>query len=178
MSPTPAIADPDPAFVSLLAELAAVTVNMPDQTRTKLLDLWEQEGPADLDGLRKEIATLKAALKEESVHESFTAAQGDALARKAPVSQAASAFVDGLDVDTDEANGGISPEQYEALGKLLVAFGVDLFGHAAGWLKPLDFTDPRAAIAFEVAVMAVIANIVYSRWWQGQVGLPGDPATT
>ena len=60
----------------------------------------------------------------------------------------------------------------------LVAFGVDLFGHAAGWLKPLDFTDPRAAIAFEVAVMAVIANIVYSRWWQGQVGLPGDPATT
>lgn len=60
----------------------------------------------------------------------------------------------------------------------LVAFGVDLFGHAAGWLKPLDFSDPRAAIAFEVAVMAVIANIVYSRWWQGQVGLPGDPATT
>jgi len=116
---------PDPVFVALLAELAAVTVNMPDQTRTKLLDLWEKEGPTDLDGLRKEIATLKAALKEETVHESFTAAQGDALARKEPVSQAASAFVDGLGVDTDEANGGISPEQYEALGKLLVAFGVD-----------------------------------------------------
>lgn len=57
----------------------------------------------------------------------------------------------------------------------LVAFGIDLFGHAAGWLKPLDFSDPRAAIAFEVAVMAVIANIVYSRWWSGQVGLPSEP---
>lgn len=57
----------------------------------------------------------------------------------------------------------------------LVAFGVDVFGHAAGWLKPLDLSDPRAAVAFEVAVMAVLANIIYSRWWQGQVGLPGDP---
>lgn len=57
----------------------------------------------------------------------------------------------------------------------LVAFGADLFGHAAGWLKPLDFSDPRAAVAFEVAVMAVIANIVYERWWKTQIGLPGDP---
>lgn len=57
-----------------------------------------------------------------------------------------------------------------------VAFGMNLFGHAAGWLKPLDFTDPRAAVAFEVAVMAVLANIIYSRWWKGQVDLPGDPA--
>lgn len=57
----------------------------------------------------------------------------------------------------------------------LVAFGIDLFGHAAGWLKPLDFSDPRAAIAFEVTVMAVIANIVYERWWKGQVSLPGEP---
>lgn len=56
----------------------------------------------------------------------------------------------------------------------VVAFGMDLFGHAAGWLKPLDFSDPRAAIAFEVAVMAVLANIIYSRWWKGQVDLPGD----
>lgn len=60
----------------------------------------------------------------------------------------------------------------------LVAFGIDLFGHAAGWLKPLDFSDPRVAIAFEVSVMAVIANIVYERWWKGQIGLPGDPIPT
>lgn len=61
----------------------------------------------------------------------------------------------------------------------LVTLGVDLFGHATGWLKPLDLSDPRAAIAFEVAVMAVIANIIYERWWKGQLGLPGDsePAT-
>lgn len=58
----------------------------------------------------------------------------------------------------------------------VVAFGMNLFGHAAGWLKPLDFTDPRAAIAFEVSVMAVLANIIYARWWKGQVDLPGDPA--
>ena len=60
----------------------------------------------------------------------------------------------------------------------VVAFGMDLFGHAAGWLKPLDFSDPRVAIAFEVSVMAVIANIVYERWWKGQIGLPGDPIPT
>lgn len=60
----------------------------------------------------------------------------------------------------------------------VVTFGMDLFGHAAGWLKPLDFSDPRVAIAFEVSVMAVIANIVYERWWKGQIGLPGDPIPT
>lgn len=58
----------------------------------------------------------------------------------------------------------------------LCAAGVDLFGHATGWLKPLDFSDPRAAIAFEVAVMAVLANVIYERWWKGQIGLPGDPS--
>lgn len=57
----------------------------------------------------------------------------------------------------------------------LCAIGVDLFGHANGWLKPLDFSDPRAAIALEVAIMAVIANVVYERWWKTQIGLPGDP---
>ncbi len=60
----------------------------------------------------------------------------------------------------------------------LCAAGVDLFGHATGWLKPLDFSDPRAAIAFEVAVMAVLANVIYERWWKGQIGLPGDPIPT
>jgi hypothetical protein len=39
----------------------------------------------------------------------------------------------------------------------------------------LDFSDPRAAIALEVAIMAVIANVVYERWWKTQIGLPGDP---
>lgn len=58
------------------------------------------------------------------------------------------------------------------------AFGIDLFGHAAGWLKPLDLSDPRVAIAFEVSVMAVIANIIYEKWWKGQIGLPGDPIPT
>ena len=60
----------------------------------------------------------------------------------------------------------------------LVAAGVDLFGHTTGWLKPLDFSDPRAAIAFEVAIMAVLANVIYEKWWKGQIGLPGDPIPT
>ena len=58
------------------------------------------------------------------------------------------------------------------------AAAADGFGHLVGWLKPLDFSDPRAAFAFEWAVIAVVANIIYARWWKGQIGLPGDPATT
>lgn len=57
----------------------------------------------------------------------------------------------------------------------LCAGAVDAYGHLVGWLHPLDFSDPRAAIAFEVAVMAVVANVIYARWWKGQIGLPGDP---
>lgn len=57
----------------------------------------------------------------------------------------------------------------------VAAFGMDIFGHAAGWLKPMDLADPRAAVGLEVAVMAVLANIIYQRWWKEQLGLPGDP---
>lgn len=60
----------------------------------------------------------------------------------------------------------------------LVAAGVDAFGHLVGWLQPIDLSDPRAAFAFEVAVMAVLANVIYEKWWKGQVGLPGDPIPT
>lgn len=55
----------------------------------------------------------------------------------------------------------------------LVAAGVQMFGHAVGWLAPIDLSDPRAAFAFEVAVMAVVANAVYTKWWKGSLGLPG-----
>lgn len=60
----------------------------------------------------------------------------------------------------------------------LVAAGIQAFGHLVGWLAPLDFSDPRAAFAFELAVMGVVANVIYAKWWKGQLDLPGDPATS
>lgn len=60
----------------------------------------------------------------------------------------------------------------------VVAVGVQAFGHLVGWLAPIDFSDPRAAFAFEVSVMAVVANVVYEKWWRGQIGLPGEALPT
>lgn len=60
----------------------------------------------------------------------------------------------------------------------LCAGAVQAFGHLVGWLEPLDFSDPRAAIAFELAIMGVVANVIYAKWWKDQVGLPGDPIPT
>ena len=44
---------------------------------------------------------------------------------KAPVATSASSFVDSIDPDTDVANGGITADQYEALGRLIAAYGID-----------------------------------------------------
>lgn len=139
----PALPDP---FVSAMAELAIVTVGMPDKTRNALVQSFEKEGPTALPALLEEIKTIKAALADPALKEpavaapaparppeptesdvtaAFDAAQAEALARKPEVSKAASDFVDSIDPDTDEKSGGISPIEYEALGLLIEANGIN-----------------------------------------------------
>lgn len=127
----PALVDPSPEFIAAMAELAAVTLGMPEQTRSALVASFEKEGPASLPALLAEIATLKSVLEPESM---APATPGEVISQmerpeNAPISQATSDFVDGLAdgpaADTDEPGGGISQVQYEALGTLIKAFGLN-----------------------------------------------------
>ena len=113
--------EPPPEWVAAMTDLLEATVGMPVMTRNKLVATWEAEGPTALPELLKEIAMLRA---------TTTGAVIGALPplEKTPVSQAASDFVESIDPgpapDTDEGSGGISPEQYEALGMLLKAYAI------------------------------------------------------
>jgi hypothetical protein len=136
--PVVQVIEPNSVIVALMAELAAVTlqVRMPEKTRQALIDLWETDGLSDPDALRAEIATIRGTIPRETVSESFTASQRDALERKTPVSQAVSFFVDGIDPDPC-----IDAAQYEALGKMLQAYNVDrdcyrAYAAKAGHLLP------------------------------------------
>ena len=53
----------------------------------------------------------------------------------------------------------------------LVALPVMAFGHYVGWLAAPDLDNFQAWFIAEMAIGAIIANIVYAGWWQGQVGL-------
>lgn len=53
----------------------------------------------------------------------------------------------------------------------LVALPVMAFGHYVGWLAAPDLDNFQAWFIAEMAIGAIIANIVYANWWQGQVGL-------
>lgn len=56
----------------------------------------------------------------------------------------------------------------------LVGAGLVAFGHFVGWLTPPDFADFQAWFALEVAILSGVANIIYSRFWRGEVGMPED----
>lgn len=53
----------------------------------------------------------------------------------------------------------------------VVALPVMAFGHYVGWLAAPDLDNFQAWFIAEMAIGAIIANIVYAGWWQGQVGL-------
>ena len=62
----------------------------------------------------------------------------------------------------------------------VVALPVMAFGHYVGWLAAPDLDNFQAWFIAEMAIGAIIANIVYAGWWQGQVGLDiivEDPPT-
>lgn len=120
-APTPS-PEPPAEWVSAMTELAAATLGMPEQTRAKLVATWEAEGPEKLKELKAEIATIRQAMEPATVGAAIAQMPQ---AEKAPVSASAADFVDDMDPDTDEASGGISPEQYAALTQLVGAFGIN-----------------------------------------------------
>lgn len=121
--PAPATAQPQPdPFTSAMVELAAVSIGMPEKTRAALIAEWEKAGPAELPALLQEIETIR---QPETAPQALTRQQELVTARKPPVSAEASAFVDAMDADTDEANGGINADQYVALRILIEANGIN-----------------------------------------------------
>lgn len=116
---------PSEEWTGLIADLAAVTLaaEMSQVSRQKLLDLWMAEDQSKPDELRKEIATIRGTIKDETVRESLDASQADALARKEAPGADAAVWADGI--ECDEKNGGISPEQYQALNTLIGAYGLN-----------------------------------------------------
>ena len=129
-SPATAPSEPPAEWVAAMVELAEVTIDMPQLTRTKLIADFEAEGPTKLPELLAEIKAMRSVLQPEpkSVGEAI-------LQRPRPkgteISQEVHDFVDGPDgvdplpADTDEAAGGISQVQYEALNTFIGAFKID-----------------------------------------------------
>lgn len=126
-SPTTAPSEPPAEWVAAMVELAEVTLGMPAQTRTKLVAQFEAEGPSAMPALLAEIASIRSVMQPEPK------SVGEALlqmprAESAPISPEAEAFVEGVDpspADTDDANGGISQIQYEALNQFIGAFKIN-----------------------------------------------------
>ncbi|MEN6586809.1 MAG: AAA family ATPase [Sulfuricella sp.] len=121
--------DPPAEWVEAMTDLCEITIGMPDATRRKLIAGFEADGPAAIDDLRAEVQKLRSVLNPDSPAAPTAGAVIAALPplAKQPISQAASDFVDGIDPTgpapgTDEASGGISPAQYEALNHLIPAF--------------------------------------------------------
>ena len=125
-----------PDFVEAMADLAQVTMGMPDMTRSKLVQQFDAEGPASLEALVAEIASIRSIMQPETAAPKTAGAvlaQLPPLA-KLPISQEASDFADAVaegpgspepEPDTDEAAGGISADQYTALNNYIKAYGLN-----------------------------------------------------
>ena len=118
-------------FVEAMADLAQVTVGMPDMTRSKLVQQFDTEGPASLQALLAEIASIRSVMQPEAPGGAFTGMRPPA---GPPISQEASDFADAVAEgpgtpepvpDTDEANGGIDANQYAALNTFIKAYGLN-----------------------------------------------------
>jgi hypothetical protein len=129
-SPATAPSEPPAEWVAAMVELAAVTIDMPAKTRQALIADFEAEGPAKLPELLAEIKAMRSILQPEPK------SVGEAILQQprpeaTQISQEIHDFVDGPDgvdplpADTDEANGGISQIQYEALNQMIGAFKVN-----------------------------------------------------
>ena len=121
---TVATPEPPAEWVVAMVELAEVTVGMPETTRKALIADFEKEGPAKLPELLAEIKAMREVMNPEPTTPGEVFSQMDRPAN-APVSQDVSDFVDDLDPRLDIENGGISGVQYEALNKLILAFGIN-----------------------------------------------------
>ncbi len=132
-APTTAPSEPPAEWVTAMVELAEVTVGMGEQTRKKLIAQFEAEGPSNIAALRAEVASLRSIMHPESMAPTTAGEVISQLPRPEAqqISQEAIDFVEGIDptptpdADTDEANGGISQVQYEALNAFVGAFKID-----------------------------------------------------
>ena len=113
-----------------MVELSEVSLGMDEKTRKALIADFEAEGPAAMPALKEEIAKLRFILHPDDA----PTTPGEVIAQMDRpeaqlVSKEASDFVDGVDplptYDTDEAGGGISAVQYEALNQLIGAFHIN-----------------------------------------------------
>ena len=106
----------DEAWIAANVELAEVTLPMPAATRNALVKHWSEQDPAQLPELLKEIEMIR---NPGSV--------GAALLQIAPPrpEPPAENFADEVSPDTDEAGGGISDEEYMALGMLIESYHID-----------------------------------------------------
>ena len=126
-----------PDFVQAMDDLAQVTMGMPDMTRSKLVAQFDAEGPASLEALVAEIASIRSIMQPETAAPKTAGAVMAQMAppAKLPISQEASDFADAVaegpgappepEPDTDEANGGISADQYTALNTYIKAYGLN-----------------------------------------------------
>jgi len=142
-------------WMAAMTQLLNVTMGMPEQTRVALVTAYEADGPAALPALLKEIATLEAALAPKTVG---AALKEIAQLATTEIPQAAATFVDSVQPDTDEANGGIDAGQYEALNAMITAYGINrdaLRAYAAGSGKLLPGAGGRPTLArFKAAEFA------------------------
>lgn len=103
-------------------DLAKVTEGMVPASRAALLRTWAKADPEELPALLAEIATLRKTLEPKTVG---AALKEIAQPSTTEIPQAVASFVDSVQPDTDEAAGGISPEQYEALGLMIKAHNIN-----------------------------------------------------
>lgn len=132
-APTAPSDEPPAEWVDAMAELAKVTMGMPEKTRTKLVQGFVTDGPEALPALLAEIASIKSVMEPETAPAPKAKPPrtvGAVLAQlpqaaKPEITQATETFVDSVQPDTDEANGGISDDQYTALNTMIAAFGIN-----------------------------------------------------
>lgn len=137
----------NPAWISAMDELLKVSMSLPEKTRKALVAGFEAEGPAGLPGLLAEIQKLKGMLEPTTIGAALLEI---ARPSETEISQAAATFVDSVQPDTDEANGGISADEYEVLNTIIKAHGINrdaLRAYAAQSHKLLPGAGGRPTLA-------------------------------
>lgn len=125
---TPAIPEPPADWVEAMTELAAVTLGMPEKTRAALVADFEAQGPEALPALRQEIANLRSVMDPVAPTTGAAPTTAGAVFARMPrpeggaVSPETEAFVEGLE---PQLEGAISGTQYDALGALIQAHGIN-----------------------------------------------------
>lgn len=150
---------PSPEWVQAIAELATVTLQVPMDTekRNEIVCVWTDKDDTALPDLLKAIEALKAQVPKETPREALQSQQGEALARKAPISDATHTFVDSMAEGKVKTH--ISDGQWVDLQQVVADHAIDMDRFEAycqkhdylmdsgpsarrplGWMKPAQYT--------------------------------------